>query len=180
MQVVSLVGEGGGLTAGGLAPGGLASANGLGALALPTQRRNVEEWSCRDSVTGAIERGRRQTEGWSASAGDANHAYGKVSTAALSWFTQETLFAPCCCRASQSPQKPVFSTLRSFPGVEDAQKYGDGYALLLPCVKVSAKSRVSTLRCFPGVEVAQKYGDGYTLLLPCVKVSAKSRVFIVH
>lgn len=44
----------------------------------PFRDHDVREWSRIDSITGALERARLETDSWSANTSDASHRYGKV------------------------------------------------------------------------------------------------------
>ncbi|KAH1017916.1 hypothetical protein HUJ05_008504 [Dendroctonus ponderosae] len=49
---------------------------------VPFRDRDVREWSRIDSITGALERARLETDSWSASTKDASHRYGKCNNVA--------------------------------------------------------------------------------------------------
>lgn len=48
------------------------------AVGLPFNRRNVEEWSRLDQLTGIMETAKIETDHWAARADNAAHNYGKV------------------------------------------------------------------------------------------------------
>lgn len=52
----------------------------------PFRDRDVHEWSRIDSITGALERARLETDSWSASTNEASHCYGKVRQFQKKWF----------------------------------------------------------------------------------------------
>lgn len=45
----------------------------------PFRDHDVREWSRIDSITGALERARLETDSWAATTRDATHRYGKVN-----------------------------------------------------------------------------------------------------
>lgn len=45
---------------------------------VPFQRRDVEEWSTLDSLTGMLEHARVQTDHWAATTCNSSHHFGKV------------------------------------------------------------------------------------------------------
>lgn len=45
----------------------------------PFQRRNVQEWSRLDELTGMLEHARVETDHWAASTSNSSHHFGKVS-----------------------------------------------------------------------------------------------------
>lgn len=52
----------------------------------PFHDHDVREWSRIDSITGALERARLETDHWSANTVNSSHKYGKVSEYSL-WFS---------------------------------------------------------------------------------------------
>lgn len=46
---------------------------------IPFQRRNVQEWSRLDELTGMLEHARVETDHWAANTSNASHHFGKVT-----------------------------------------------------------------------------------------------------
>lgn len=51
--------------------------------ASPFHNHDVREWSRIDSLTGVLERARRETDHWTANTNNSSHKYGKVSSGEL-------------------------------------------------------------------------------------------------
>ena len=57
--------------------------NPAGSVGLPFNKRNVEEWSRLDRLTGIMETAKIETDHWAARSNNAAHKYGKVSITLL-------------------------------------------------------------------------------------------------